>query len=295
MIQSANGQTVKSVVPDSGSQGLTFPITINGSSTEWTLSPYFEVYFDSIGVGTTGVTIINDSTLTGTVLIDGKASLAWHKVVVADQFNNLFTKDTALFVRLSIPPAPLLISPLNNAQNQLQNPSLLWDSNGYATYFRVQVALDSLFTNKKVDTTVANPPYSVRPNLLALNTKYFWRINATNSKGTSPWSPVWNFRVRSTGVGNISEEIPSIYKLFNNYPNPFNPETNIKFQVPEFTDVKIEVYDVNGKLVERLINSRINAGTYSIKWKGNNNPSGIYFCKLTAGKYSETKKIVLLK
>ncbi len=57
----------------------------------------------------------------------------------------------------------------------------------------------------------------------------------------------------------------------------------------------MELYDINGKMVERLLNSRITAGIYSVKWKANNNPSGIYFCKLTAGKYSETKKIVLLK
>jgi Secretion system C-terminal sorting domain/Domain of unknown function (DUF5122) beta-propeller len=103
------------------------------------------------------------------------------------------------------------------------------------------------------------------------------------------------------GIQPISNEIPSSYELFQNYPNPFNPTTKIKFSVPlnkggnRGLSVTLTIYDILGKEVEVLVNQQLQPGTYEVEWNAANYPSGVYFYKLTAGDYSETKKMVLIK
>lgn len=88
---------------------------------------------------------------------------------------------------------------------------------------------------------------------------------------------------------------PMSYYLFQNYPNPFNPVTNIEFQIANSELVEIKVYDITGKEVESLINEYKQPGTYQIIFNANNLASGIYFYRLTAGKFSDTKRMILLK
>lgn len=292
----AYSQAVSYVVPDTGTQGNTFPITVHGTGTEWTLSPYVVIYFDSIGVTTSGNAVtINDTTLTGNIIIDGKASTGFHKCIVADQYSNLYTKDSAFWVFLNKPVAPTLLLPLDNSVNALQNPYLLWDSNFYAVSYQIQISVDSLFNNMNYDTVVANTPFVVRLGVLSLNTKYFWRVKAFNTLGQSPWSTVFRFRVRPTGIINLSNEIPSEYKLYNNYPNPFNPQTRIKFQIPKDGVVRVRIYDVSGKEVGEVVNNSLRAGVYEVSWNAGYLASGVYFYSLESNGFKDVKRAVLLK
>lgn len=96
-------------------------------------------------------------------------------------------------------------------------------------------------------------------------------------------------------VKNISEVV-SDYKLFQNFPNPFNPETNIKFSLSENTGVSIRIYDINGRLVRILINNvKLSAGIYSVTFDAKNLSSGIYFYKFEAGNFIDIKKMILTK
>ncbi len=88
---------------------------------------------------------------------------------------------------------------------------------------------------------------------------------------------------------------PVNYILFLNCPNPFNPSTTIKYQIPEFSFVTIKVYDVLGNEVATLISEEKPAGGYEIEFDGSSLPSGIYFYWLHAGAFTETKKMILLK
>ena len=88
--------------------------------------------------------------------------------------------------------------------------------------------------------------------------------------------------------------------LENSYPNPFSSSTNINFSIKEASDVSLEIYSVNGKKITSLINKKLEADNYSIKWDGKNQngktvSNGIYFYKLTSGKYSCTKKLLFVK
>jgi hypothetical protein len=97
------------------------------------------------------------------------------------------------------------------------------------------------------------------------------------------------------GVSNNGTGIPSVYSLGQNYPNPFNPATNIKFGIPQNAFVTLEVYDMLGREVASLISQEMNAGSYTAEWNALNFTSGVYFYKLTAGGFTETKKMILVK
>jgi len=98
-----------------------------------------------------------------------------------------------------------------------------------------------------------------------------------------------------TGIEPVSELIPLTYKLYENYPNPFNPTTNIKLDIPKVSNVKLTVFDILGKEITTLINEDLKAGSYEVDWDGSDYPSGVYFYKLIAGDFVNVKKMVLLK
>lgn len=97
------------------------------------------------------------------------------------------------------------------------------------------------------------------------------------------------------GIQNISTEISSAYSLSQNYPNPFNPSTMIKFSIIKSGDVKLVVYDVQGREVQTLVNERLQPGTYETTFDGSTQNSGVYFYKLITGTFSETKKMLMIK
>jgi hypothetical protein len=89
--------------------------------------------------------------------------------------------------------------------------------------------------------------------------------------------------------------IPNEFSLQQNYPNPFNPLTTIKYDIKELTMVELKVFDILGREVATLVNDEKPVGYYEIKFNASNLPSGIYFYRLKAGSYIETKKMVLMK
>jgi len=97
------------------------------------------------------------------------------------------------------------------------------------------------------------------------------------------------------GIQSISTETPSKYSLSQNYPNPFNPITKIKFALQKSSNVNITVYDMIGKEIEVLVNEQLREGTYQTEWNGNSFSSGVYFYKISAGDFTETRKMLLVK
>jgi hypothetical protein len=99
----------------------------------------------------------------------------------------------------------------------------------------------------------------------------------------------------SIGVHNIGTEVPNKYSLSQNYPNPFNPATTIKFSLPKHGMVKLIVYNILGNEVATLENGTMEAGNYIVDFNTSSLSSGVYFYKLTAGDFSDTKKMLLIK
>lgn len=96
-------------------------------------------------------------------------------------------------------------------------------------------------------------------------------------------------------VKEISDKSPKNFNLFDNYPNPFNPSTKIKFSVPKTSYVTLNVYTILGKEVATLINEEIIAGTYEVDFNASDLTSGVYFYTMQAGGFTETKKMILIK
>ena len=289
-------QFLYGVVPDTGSQSMNFPITVTGSQTFWTASTYVEIYFDSLGLYTTNVVIVNDTVLNAFLHIMGTAALGYRRVTTGDQFLNFISKDSAFFVRLSSPSIPTLVLPPNNALLVSTNPLFTWDTNWYATTFRIQVTSDSTFASNIVkDTTKTNIQGYQCPNILLNNTFYWWRVKFFNTLGESPWSATFKFKTTIIGITQINSEIPKLIKLYNNFPNPFNPVTKINFDLPKKDFVNLTVYDITGRKITELVNQLFDAGSYEVSWNGSNTASGIYFYKLTTNNFSETKRMALIK
>ena len=99
------------------------------------------------------------------------------------------------------------------------------------------------------------------------------------------------------GGGELDNDliIQDTYKINSVYPNPFNPSTTIMYQIPEFSNISIDVYNMNGQIVHNLHRGFKNPGEYSITWNASSMTSGIYLIKLTSGSFIETQKVILIK
>jgi hypothetical protein len=99
-----------------------------------------------------------------------------------------------------------------------------------------------------------------------------------------------------TGFENsIKTDLPKIFTLQKNYPNPFNPSTTIEFDLPKASDVRIEVYNIAGQKVQTLLNEKKPAGSHQVEFNADNLSSGVYFYKIEAGEFQDVKKMILIK
>jgi len=108
------------------------------------------------------------------------------------------------------------------------------------------------------------------------------------------------FEFNTTPVAKPKKELPSSFSLSQNHPNPFNPHTVIQYALPQGAHVNLVIYNVLGQKVKTLVNDFQTAGFQSVEWDGTNDngsvtSSGIYFYKLVAGDFTQTKKMVMLK
>jgi hypothetical protein len=107
------------------------------------------------------------------------------------------------------------------------------------------------------------------------------------------WSVKWGPTL--VEVTSISSVLPMEYALFQNYPNPFNPTSIIRYDLPKSSFVTLKVYDVLGREVTTLVNERQELGAHQVNWQASCIASGVYFYRLQAGSFVETKKLILLR
>jgi hypothetical protein len=131
---------------------------------------------------------------------------------------------------------------------------------------------------------------------------YWWRMRYRDKNlQWSEWSDERSFTNGDpVGLSEYSTAVVKENKLYANYPNPFNPATNIRFSVKYQGNVTLKIYSIDGRLVKTLINSEISSGEYSIRWNGKDNngvpvPSGTYLYRIEAPNYTKTMKALLIK
>ena len=125
---------------------------------------------------------------------------------------------------------------------------------------------------------------------------------ATSPETTLPFFPVtqsdWRtfaFPLSQVLPPDVNNNIPKSYELFQNFPNPFNPKTTIRYQIPSTAFVKLKIYDLLGREIQTLVNEQKQRGVYDVLFDGSNLSSGIYFCVLKVNDFIGVKKIALIK
>jgi hypothetical protein len=116
-----------------------------------------------------------------------------------------------------------------------------------------------------------------------------------NPPGSTAPPTRFAFTVGTISVISNNMNIPEIYKLFENYPNPFNPETSIRFLIKDDGFVSIKVYDITGRFVNVLVNQKLFAGDYTVKFDGASLSSGVYLYRIETGNFVDSKKMMLIK
>lgn len=209
-----------------------------------------------------------------------------------------FTVSPGAAAVVPITGSPIGGTPINNTSAVLS-----WivpaPSTSTLTY-DVQYSKKSDFSNAITISDVNATNVTV--NNLEKGTTYFWRASSkTNTGIVSNYSAAGSFKTDGS-VTSVEEKgvIPTKYDLSQNYPNPFNPTTNITYALPANSYVTIRVYDMLGREVRELVNREMTSGKHSVEWRGEDNSgnkvtSGTYIYRITAGGFTATKKMVLLK
>ena len=100
---------------------------------------------------------------------------------------------------------------------------------------------------------------------------------------------------KAVSVENENKDIPTHFSLSQKYPNPFNPITNFEYAIPKKSLVRIEIIDIQGRVIQTLVNQTKEPGYYRISWDTSVHPSGVYFYRLQAGDFQQVRKCLIVK
>jgi hypothetical protein len=131
----------------------------------------------------------------------------------------------------------------------------------------------------------------------SLDASYKASVNLSTaaSDGKIVGSTLWSFKGVVSAVEAASGQVPEKFALNQNYPNPFNPSTTFEYSITKSSQVVLEVFNVLGQSVARLVDEQLNAGTYRMSYDASQLSSGVYLYRLTAGDFVQTKKMILMK
>ncbi|MCJ7552803.1 MAG: T9SS type A sorting domain-containing protein [Ignavibacteriaceae bacterium] len=262
------------------------------------------------GASTYRLEVNTESDFTGTIVFDN-AAIADTFQAISGLSNNttyywrvtarsnvlLKTNTSTVYSFTTKLSTTTLILPENNSTDVSLIPTLSWSAVAGADKYKLEVNTQYDFAGTIIfdEDTLTNTSHIITG--LQNDSNYFWRVTAlNNSTNTSDTSSTFKFTTEKlTGIEVLKDIIPDSYKAFQNYPNPFNPSTRISWQSPVGSWQTLKIYDVLGNEVVTLVDEYKSAGRYEVEFDASNLSSGIYFYKLRAGSFVETKKMILLK
>ncbi|MCF7920006.1 MAG: C10 family peptidase [Candidatus Cloacimonetes bacterium] len=208
-------------------------------------------------------------------------------------------------------------SPINMGQGQLWGQ--VWIGNNLVS----EKAIDNFYYGGFVDVTLDNfvpvyptADYFVGFKVQSINGDVAWFDTTPREEGKGAWFRInsWtqvnpnndhNFVIAAHGMsetvdGDETNVIPAVTALGKNYPNPFNPETNIEFSLAEAGEVNVDIYNIKGQKIKTLASGNYEKGAHILHWNGQDDAgapsaSGVYFYKMKSGRYTSTKKMILMK
>jgi len=228
------------------------------------------------------------------------------RVVAEDLSGNIlqYTAEPAFYLQgqsETLPPGFVaLIAPADGSTNVPLDEELRWYQSQYADSYRLQLSEEPDFLTPVYDADDITTS-RLSPFLLEKNTLYYWRVKGKNVAGESEWSPVWQFTTGTATDVDYIDDLPDMYILRQNFPNPFNPSTTIQFGLPAAGHVTITVYNTLGQKVGTIVDSFHESGYHEIVWYADV-PSGVYFYRIEAlsfldpaQRFVQTKRFVVLK
>jgi hypothetical protein len=298
--------------PIDGNTGLYKNVNLVWRKSEGATNYYLQVSRDQLFTDL----VLRDSSLTDTTkMIYGLSLLTTYywRVKAINPANSSSFSNVYSFKTKGYPQSVILLSPLNSEVNVSIPVTFKW-SKSYDLTENKSVknkSIDAIdkylleFTNDTSNSIGYNVKAAsdtlVVVDSLQTYSNYYWRVSARNELGWGTKSNWWKFSTGNVGIKQISSQVPAEFKLFNNYPNPFNPSTNIKFSLPDNSNVNLIIYDIEGRQVAELLKVKLNSGIYVINFNMANYASGIYFFRLIADspnrkdKFIEFKKMILIK
>jgi len=250
-------------------------------------------YFDSCrlrNIGSTPVNVDMRLEFKATSLLFNASQLAAHNFRIT--FSN----------PKSVPPIPdvTLLTPADGATNVVLSPTLTWSAAAGALYYRIQVSKnDPNFGQVNLIANDSVGAGATSKSLLNLTgqTNYYWRVAVFTAGGVSYFqNPAFSFTTQSSvGVGDKDQRGPQGFLLYQNYPDPFNPSTTITYSLPVQAHVRLAVYTVLGVEVETLVDGVQSQKIKSVEFRPHDLPSGAYIYRLSAGDFTDVRRMLLIR
>lgn len=203
---------------------------------------------------------------------------------------------------LGTPGLPVPAFPASGDTVTMGDTALVWQSVTNATSYEVQISSVNNFQTTVIDSVgLKDTTFALRSPVnsgrLNLSTEFYWRVLAINDSGKGAFTQPWSFYtpLHLLGIRDVPDNLPHSYALIQNFPNPFNPSTIIRYILPRTSNVVIRVYDMLGRKVATLVDHRQGPGRYSVDFDADRFASGVYFLKMSAGNYSKSLKMMLVK
>jgi hypothetical protein len=290
--------TATLIAPAYADSGQTQPLTLNWSDVATALSYRVQVDNDSAFESVAFDNEVTLSTLDLTGLTAG--TIYFWRVRSYNGCGWGDWSDTSWFKTCYMVGAPVLVTPTDGDTIMSMPASFDWDNVTTATKYQFQIDDTITCVSPLADVQLVASQYGTYD--LSFGVRYYWRVRAYGTCGWGTWSSA---RSCTTSAALAVEEIgtgsmPTAYSLAQNYPNPFNPSTAIEFTLPRPCQVTLEVYDIVGRKVRTLVSEAVTAGAKRVIWDGCDAggataASGVYFYRIKAGDFIETRKMLLLK
>lgn len=218
-------------------------------------------------------------------------------VIAHSKFDDIFIEGSSgsgYSVDNLIPSAPVLTGSPNNGGVSLSWTEIQEEEANYYTVYKMDVTAGGSF---EVLADVTETAFEDLNTLI--DNSYGYYVTATdfaNNEGEISNT----FTIMVTSIDNLGNAIPDEYALGQNYPNPFNPTTSIIYQLPVSGNVTLRIYNLNGELVNTLVNGEMAAGYHTVKWNGLTSTgrvitSGVYLYKIQAGDFVQVRKMIMMK
>jgi len=282
------------VVPLNGATNQSTTLTL-----VWNRSAGASQYRLQVGVDSTlaGGVFLDDSTLEDTSRIvsglETGTRYFWRVRAMYEGASSTWSQMWKFGTKLALPAPVTLASPVDKATVGKDSVRFLWKPGWPSVqHYRWELGTDSLFGSPAIDSLLTDTSKVVRA--LTGGQTYWWRVSAENASGWGSFSVSNRFTTLLTDVSE-HQDLPHEFGLSQNYPNPFNPSTTIRYGLPNRSRVTLTVFNTLGQLVALLQNGEQEAGYHEVRFDASLLSSGVYFYRLKAGGFVETKRLSLVR